>query len=65
MREELKKEIKRCQFLTRVYEDFGPEYFETNVELLKDISNALVALEDCDNQKESCLESLNKLKDWL
>ena len=61
MTDKLKEEIKRCQFLQKVYSDFGADYLETNEELMKDLSAALLALEGSEEEKAN---SLIKLMDW-
>lgn len=62
MQEELKKEIRRCQFLQIVYCDLGKDYEETNDLLSKDISAALIALDGDFNEQ---MEAYKKLGEWL
>ena len=60
--QDLKEEIKRCQFLKSVYLDFGAEYKEEEEAITKDLCAALVSL---NGSEEDQIVALNKLKEWV
>lgn len=62
MQQQLKDEIRRCQFLQIVYCDFGSDWEESNDRLTEDISAALIALDGTESEQ---MAALNNLQNWV